>query len=80
MYFGHDIEFIKHELTVLTTTEISIQVRLSIMIEYPKHLSLCKILVKKLHHFILNEYLRIWFIKHKNIYVLWKRNESKLLC
>ena len=43
MYFGHDIEFIKHESTVLTATEISIQVRLSNMIEYPKHLSLCKI-------------------------------------
>ena len=57
MYFGHDIEFIKHALTVLTTTEISIQVRSSNVIKYPKHLSLCEILVKNLHHFILTNSL-----------------------
>ena len=46
MYFGHDIEFTKHALTVLTTTELSIQVRSCNIIKYPENLSVCQILVK----------------------------------
>ena len=74
MYFGHDIEFIKHALTVPTTTAIPIQVRSSDIILYTKHLGLCKIPFKNLHYFIRNVY------QTKEYVYIMEKNESKSFC